>query len=201
MRRTLIHIDGMTIGHGKKVLYENVSFDIDEGDCIMLCGANGSGKTTLLKAIAGLQHPGCRVTMIPSRIPKVKGFSVKEFAEIYKDKPVQSMVTPCIFIHSVETIHTPELRNYAWWDEIIDIRCHPGRMQTDIQTWARSLGPIILDCVQQLTITNQEVKVKNANWRVESGVLHVIVNYRYRVLQKPDESPSMETFTYGERIK
>lgn len=82
MRRTLIHIDGMTIGHGKKVLYENVSFDINEGDCVMLCGANGSGKTTLLKAIAGLQHPGCRVTMIPSRIPKVKGFSVKEFVKV-----------------------------------------------------------------------------------------------------------------------
>ena len=82
MRRTLTHIDGMTIGHGKKVLYENVSFDIDEGDCIMLCGANGSGKTTLLKAIAGLQDPGCRVTMIPSRIPKVKGFSVKEFVKV-----------------------------------------------------------------------------------------------------------------------
>ena len=82
MRRTLIHIEGMTIGHGKKVLYENVSFDINEGDCIMLCGANGSGKTTLLKAIAGLQHPGCRVTMIPSRIPKVKGFSVKEFVKV-----------------------------------------------------------------------------------------------------------------------
>lgn len=82
MRRTLIHIDGMTIGHGKKMLYENVSLDINEGDCIMLCGANGSGKTTLLKAIAGLQHPGCRVTMIPSRIPKVKGFSVKEFVKV-----------------------------------------------------------------------------------------------------------------------
>lgn len=82
MRRILIHIEGMKIGHGKKVLYENVSFDINEGDCIMLCGANGSGKTTLLKAIAGLQHPGCRVTMIPSRIPKVKGFSVKEFVKV-----------------------------------------------------------------------------------------------------------------------
>ena len=82
MSRILIHIDSMTIGHGKKVLYENVSFDINEGDCIMLCGANGSGKTTLLKAIAGLQHPGCRVTMIPSRIPKVKGFSVKEFVKV-----------------------------------------------------------------------------------------------------------------------
>jgi iron complex transport system ATP-binding protein len=48
----------------------------------MLCGANGSGKTTLMKAIAGLEQTDCRVTMIPSRIPKVKGFTVKEFVKV-----------------------------------------------------------------------------------------------------------------------
>lgn len=82
MRRILIHIEGMTIGHGKRVLYENVAFDIHEGDCIMLCGANGSGKTTLLKAITTLNDAGCRVTMIPSRIPKIKGFTVKDFVKV-----------------------------------------------------------------------------------------------------------------------
>lgn len=128
-------------------------------------------------------------------------FSDKEFAEIYKDKPVQSMKTPCIFIHSVETIHTPELRRYAWWDHVIDIRCHPGRMQTNIQTWARSLGPMILDCVQNITVAEQQVKAKNATWRVEDDVLHVVVSYGYRVLQKAEEIPDMRTLTYGERIK
>lgn len=82
MSRIMIHIDGMVIGHGKKILYENVSFDIHAGDCIMLCGANGSGKTTLMKAIAGMQGTDCRITMIPSRIPKVKGFTVKEFVKV-----------------------------------------------------------------------------------------------------------------------
>ncbi len=82
MSSILIHIEDMSIGHGKKVLYEKITFDIHEGDCIMLCGANGSGKTTLLKAIADLQSVGCRVTMIPSRIPKIKGFTVKEFIKV-----------------------------------------------------------------------------------------------------------------------
>lgn len=128
-------------------------------------------------------------------------FSDKEFAEIYKDKPVQSMKTPCIFIHSVETIHTPELRNYAWWDHVLDIRCHPSKMRTDIHTWARSLGPIIIDCVCNLTIDGQRVKAKNATWRVEDDVLHVTVTYSYRVMQKLEEVPDMQTLTYGERIK
>ena len=82
MSKRLIHIDNMTIGHGKRVLYEKVTFDIHAGDCIMLCGANGSGKTTLLKAIAEMGTEGCKVTMIPSRIPKVKGFSVKDFVKV-----------------------------------------------------------------------------------------------------------------------
>ena len=82
MSKIITHIDNITIGHSKKVLYKDVTFDIHSGDCIMLCGANGSGKTTLLKAIAEMQVPGCRITMIPSRIPKVKGFSVKDFVKI-----------------------------------------------------------------------------------------------------------------------
>lgn len=128
-------------------------------------------------------------------------FSETEFAEIYKDKPVQSMKTPCIFIHSVETTHTPELGNYGWWDHIIDIRCHPGRMQTNIQTWARALGPMIVDCVERITVDNQQVKSRNITWRVEDGVLHVIGTYRFRVVRKPEEVPDMQTLIYGERIK
>jgi hypothetical protein len=128
-------------------------------------------------------------------------FSKTEFAEIYKDKPVQSMKTPCIFIHSVETTHTPELRNYARWDHIIDIRCHPGKMQTDIHTWARSLGVMIVECVSSITVHDQAVKTKNASWRVEDGVLHVLVNYGYRVVYKSEDIPDMKNLTYGERIK
>ena len=82
MSMILIHIDRMSIGHGKNVLYKDISFDIHAGDCIMLCGANGSGKTTLLKAIAGMQDTECKVTMIPSRIPKVKGFTVRDFVKV-----------------------------------------------------------------------------------------------------------------------
>ena len=43
---------------------------------ICICGLNGSGKTTLLKTIAGMRGD---ISMIPSRIPKVPGFTLKEF--------------------------------------------------------------------------------------------------------------------------
>lgn len=128
-------------------------------------------------------------------------FSEAEIAEIYKDKPVQSMKTPCIFIHTVETIHTPEMGLYAWWDHIIDIRCHPGRMQTNVHTWARSLGPMIVECVSKITIGEGQVRATSATWRVEDDVLHVLVKYRYRVKQTEDATPNMQTLAYGRRIK
>ena len=77
--RTLHSIRDLAIGHGDRILCSGISFDICEGDCMMLCGANGSGKTTLMKALTRLSE---EVMMIPARIPKVSGFTLKEFARI-----------------------------------------------------------------------------------------------------------------------
>jgi len=76
---TLLDINGLTIGHKDNVLYSNVSFDINSGDCIMLCGANGSGKTTLLKTLSSMSDD---VSLVPSRTPKVPGFTLLEFIRL-----------------------------------------------------------------------------------------------------------------------
>src|SRR5829696_10012447 len=36
---------------------EDVSFDVAEGEALVLLGASGSGKTTILRVIAGLERP------------------------------------------------------------------------------------------------------------------------------------------------
>ncbi len=41
--------------YGEKVLFDNISLKINQGDRIALVAQNGSGKTTLLKVIAGLE--------------------------------------------------------------------------------------------------------------------------------------------------
>ena len=79
MENVLLHIDNLVIGHKDRTLYEGVSFDVCGGDCVMLCGANGSGKTTLLKKIASMRED---VVMIPSRIPKVSGFTLSDFIRL-----------------------------------------------------------------------------------------------------------------------
>lgn len=76
--KALMEIRNLSIGHQDRTLFSGISFDICEGECIMLCGANGSGKTTLMKALSRKED----AVMIPTGIPKVKGFTLKEFVRI-----------------------------------------------------------------------------------------------------------------------
>ena len=49
--------DTISKSFGTRVLFNNLSFHIEEKDKIALIARNGSGKTTLLKMIAGLDQP------------------------------------------------------------------------------------------------------------------------------------------------
>ncbi len=76
----------LIIGHRSVKVCGPLTFEYHDGQSVMLCGPNGSGKSTLMKTIAGLLPPlsggfSARgsVVMVPTHIPKVKGFSVREF--------------------------------------------------------------------------------------------------------------------------
>lgn len=81
--RTLLSVKDMSIGHDGKTLCSGITFNICEGDCIMLCGANGSGKTTLMKSLVSAHSDEqAEYIMIPARIPKISGFTLREFVRI-----------------------------------------------------------------------------------------------------------------------
>lgn len=54
---SIISIDNLTKSYGEKVLFDNISFKVNEGDKIGIIGVNGTGKTSLLNIIAGLDYP------------------------------------------------------------------------------------------------------------------------------------------------
>lgn len=54
--RLLLSVQDATIGFGGKPLFENLSFNITEGDKICLVGKNGAGKSTLMNVITGARE-------------------------------------------------------------------------------------------------------------------------------------------------
>jgi ATP-binding cassette subfamily F protein uup len=53
----LLTIENMSKSFTERLLFDNVSLGINEGDKIGVIGINGTGKSTLLKIIAGLEEP------------------------------------------------------------------------------------------------------------------------------------------------
>ena len=50
---TVLSVKRLTVRTKEKTIIENISFDIGEGEAVLLSGTNGSGKSTILKAIVG----------------------------------------------------------------------------------------------------------------------------------------------------
>ena len=50
----MLHVSDLTKSFPPRVIFKNVSFDLDAGGVLHLEGRNGAGKTTLLKIIVGL---------------------------------------------------------------------------------------------------------------------------------------------------
>ena len=53
----LITVDNAKFSYGDNLIFEDVSFAVNEGERVGLIGANGEGKTTLIKLITGEQYP------------------------------------------------------------------------------------------------------------------------------------------------
>ncbi len=52
----LLSAEQIAKSYGEKILFQNVTFGIEEGDKIGVIGVNGTGKSTFLKVIAGLEQ-------------------------------------------------------------------------------------------------------------------------------------------------
>src|SRR5689334_25140149 len=53
----MIQLTGLTKSFGERVLFDDVTWTVGDGDRVGLCGPNGAGKTTLLRILAGLDEP------------------------------------------------------------------------------------------------------------------------------------------------
>lgn len=53
----LLECRDLSVGYDSKIVAENISFSVNQGDYLCVVGENGSGKTTLMKTILHLRQP------------------------------------------------------------------------------------------------------------------------------------------------
>ena len=51
----MLSVEGLTKTYGERLLFNNLTFGVQEGERVALVARNGSGKSTLLRAICGLE--------------------------------------------------------------------------------------------------------------------------------------------------
>lgn len=94
----ILNVEHISKVFGEKIIFDDASFGIQDGDKIGIVGINGTGKTTLLKMIAGIEEPdqgqvirknGLKVSYLPQnpQIPQdatVMSYALQETEEDWK---------------------------------------------------------------------------------------------------------------------
>lgn len=74
----MIRAQNVSFSYSKKLILDNVSIEIKEGDVVSLLGPNGAGKSTLIKILLGLLNPQGGDVYLDNE--NIKSYKEKELA-------------------------------------------------------------------------------------------------------------------------
>lgn len=95
-----VSAENLTKSYGIKVLFENISFHINEGDKIAIVAKNGSGKSTLLKILMGKEiadsgnviiNKDIQVVLFDQEIDFDPQLSIEEFMMTLSSPPIMAL--------------------------------------------------------------------------------------------------------------
>jgi zinc transport system ATP-binding protein len=76
MTNQLLSVTGLNVSFGNREVIHDLSFSVEQGDCLAIIGPNGAGKTVLLQALLNLipyrgeirWSEGTRLGYVPQKI-------------------------------------------------------------------------------------------------------------------------------------
>ncbi|WP_209000471.1 ATP-binding cassette domain-containing protein [Labrenzia sp. DG1229] len=55
--KALLKVESLSARIGRQVVLDNLSFEVNQGECVAVVGGSGAGKSTLLRCLMGLTRP------------------------------------------------------------------------------------------------------------------------------------------------
>ena len=96
----VLSVQNLRVQYGARVLFNDLSFTVEDGERIALAGHNGAGKSTLMKCIAGLNEPDSG-SIIKSRHSQV-GYLPQEGIHIRGRRLIDEAMSALSLIHISE---------------------------------------------------------------------------------------------------
>jgi ATP-binding cassette subfamily F protein 3 len=100
----VLHLEGLKMGFGDSVLFEDVDLTLRAGERIALIGPNGSGKTTLARLILGQHQP------LAGRVRLGTGLKMGYYAQEQEDLDPDS--SPYELVRAVAPMSETETRSF-----------------------------------------------------------------------------------------
>ena len=88
--KSIIEFENVTLAYGNRIILDNISFKINEGQIFGMLGPNGVGKSTIFNLITGLINPK------HGKI-KINGEDVSEFPVYMRTKKISSWICSTIW--------------------------------------------------------------------------------------------------------
>ncbi len=113
MNETVIQVTSLGKRIKGKTILEEISFEINKGDCVALIGPNGAGKTVLMSCILGDKKPSNGQVLIDGKAGKAKNKIAVLLQEntIPNSLKVEELIAPTIQGRPVSAVCGQTL----WW--------------------------------------------------------------------------------------
>jgi iron complex transport system ATP-binding protein len=115
----MLEVKNISVGYGARVIVHGVSFRLESGKVVALCGANGAGKTTLLKALNDtLPLTGGEILLDKKPLPKFsRREAARNIAVVAQEAETKFPVTVMEFVLSGRFAHGGAFG----WERVEDI--------------------------------------------------------------------------------
>ena len=119
----LINIEHISKIYGEKVIFDDASFGVQQGDKIGIVGINGTGKSTLLKVVAGEEVPdegqvvrqnGLKIAFVPQNPTFPEGMDIRSYALQDADAEVELAADGKIAVDKLQDVPA------GYYDAIFD---------------------------------------------------------------------------------
>jgi ABC-2 type transport system ATP-binding protein len=92
MTEKIVEVENLELNIGRKKILDNLSFELQKGESVVIAGRNGSGKTTFLKCLANVIFPDQGSIKFCGEVPQAKIAYISDQLSLFENYTVQQGV-------------------------------------------------------------------------------------------------------------